>query len=91
MRVRCGSCRSEVEIPGPACGSANEVRSPAGMPPADMGGPAVTPAQPPPPQPDPPSPRIACDDCGFSFIVGDIAMATCPNCGSEVAVGGGED
>jgi hypothetical protein len=43
-------------------------------------------AQPPPPPPDPPSPKVSCDDCGFSFIVGDIELAVCPNCEAEVSV-----
>jgi hypothetical protein len=30
-----------------------------------------------------PSPRITCPDCDFSFIVGDIAVAHCPNCVQE--------
>ena len=42
---------------------------------------------PPPPAPEPPSPRITCSECSFSFIVGAIAVAPCPNCGSEVATG----
>jgi Zn finger protein HypA/HybF involved in hydrogenase expression len=99
VRVRCGSCRSEVEIPGPgrfncpSCGSPNEVRdpaagSPAGMPPG--GGLATPPTPPPAPPPEPPSPKIACGECEFSFIVGDIDLATCPNCGAEVAVGRGD-
>jgi hypothetical protein len=32
-------------------------------------------------------PRIECPECGFSFIVGPIATATCPNCTAEVATG----
>ena len=31
--------------------------------------------------------RIECPECGFSFIVGDIAVATCPNCATEVRTG----
>lgn len=48
------------------------------------------PAQPPPPAPDPPSPKVSCGACEFSFIVGNIDLATCPNCGEEVAVGKGD-
>lgn len=48
------------------------------------GGPGMPP---PPPAPEPPSPRITCSECSFSFIVGAIAVAPCPNCGSEVATG----
>lgn len=47
----------------------------------------VTPPQPPPPRPDPPSPKLSCPECSFTFIVGNIEVATCPNCGSEVATG----
>jgi predicted RNA-binding Zn-ribbon protein involved in translation (DUF1610 family) len=37
-------------------------------------------------------PRITCPSCDFSFIVGDIAVATCPNCGAEVRTGlGGQE
>ena len=43
-----------------------------------------SPPPPPPPAPDRPSPRIECPNCSFSFIVGDILVATCPNCGSQV-------
>lgn len=98
MRVRCGACSSEVQIPGPgrfncpACGAPNEVRDPAAGSPGGMarpgGGPfGAPPPQPPPPQPDPPSPKITCGECEFSFIVGDIDRAVCPNCGAEVVVG----
>jgi hypothetical protein len=48
------------------------------------------PASPPPPPPllvNTPLPRIACPECAFTFIVGDIAVATCPNCGAEVRTG----
>ncbi|HLF42099.1 MAG TPA: hypothetical protein VJA46_01070 [Acidimicrobiia bacterium] len=42
-----------------------------------------------PPTPERPSPRINCPECAFTFIVGDIAVATCPNCGTEVQTGRG--
>jgi len=29
---------------------------------------------------------VVCSDCGFSFIVGDVAAAPCPNCGTSVTV-----
>lgn len=123
MMIRCGSCRTQFEVPGegrfscPACGSVNLVRGPAGAgapPPGPAPGPApgaggsgpppntgaMPPTQPgmagqpqpvPQPPPDVPAPRITCDDCGFTFIVGDIAVATCPNCGAEVETGFDED
>lgn len=48
------------------------------------------PPAPPPPPPSAPLPRITCGECEFSFIVGDIAVATCPNCGAEVRTGLGD-
>lgn len=97
MRARCGRCGSgfEVMAPGryacPACGTTNEVRGaaapPGGMGPA--GGPPLGPEPPPPPPPERPSARVRCreDECGFSFIVGDVSQAPCPMCGKMVDVG----
>ena len=88
MIVRCGRCGTSFEVPGagrfscPACGTANDVRS--GPAAGDDG--LLTP--PPPPAPEAPSPRLECDDCGFSFIVGAVAEAPCPNCGLMVTVHG---
>ena len=86
MMVRCGSCRNQFDVPGPGrfncpiCGSLNSVRAGAGAPPPSNG-----PTTPPPPRPpDPPSPRITCPACDFSFIVGPVSEAKCPNCGEEV-------
>lgn len=105
MNVRCGSCRTEFEVPGagrfacPVCGSVNVVRDGAAAPPpSSVGGypaapgaaPGASPPPPPPPPPEVPSAKIACPDCGFSFIVGDIAVAPCPMCGAEVDTGKGE-
>ena len=101
MMVRCGACRSQFDVPGPGrfacpvCGSVNVVRQAGGQPPPPgygfpggmPGGPGT---QPPPPEPETPSPRITCPECEFRFIVGDIAIAVCPNCGSEVPTGRGE-
>jgi LSD1 subclass zinc finger protein len=91
VMVRCGSCRTQFDVPGPGrfscpvCGSVNMVRA-AGAPPG--ANPAPPNAAPPPPRPpDPPSPRISCETCGFAFIVGSIALAKCPNCGAEVKTG----
>jgi hypothetical protein len=45
-------------------------------------------AGPPPPPPPPPAlPKVECPECGFTFIVGYIAVATCPNCSAEVPTG----
>ena len=102
MRARCGRCGTGFEVmrPGryacPACGVTNEVRG--GAPPPQGAGPAPGPhgagpqgpiAPPPAPPPERPSRRAVCPDeeCGFSFIVGDIALASCPMCGAEVRTG----
>jgi LSD1 subclass zinc finger protein len=92
--VRCGACRNQFEVPGagrfacPVCGSVNVVRDQAGSAPSNMGGyptaPGVAGAPPQPPPPPAPRPRIECPDCTFTFIVGDIEIATCPNCGARV-------
>lgn len=112
MKVRCGSCRTQFEVPGagryacPVCGSVNAVRDTNGdaaaAPPPPPGpsvggypaGPGVMPdaggqppPPPPPPKPDAPMPKIQCPECGFTFIVGMIAAATCPNCSAEVDTG----
>ena len=87
MIVRCGRCRSQFDAPGegrvacPVCGTPNEVRRPDDQE-------LQTP--PPPPEPEQPSPRATCPDCGFSFIVGEVQAAPCPNCGTEVQIGAGE-
>jgi rRNA maturation endonuclease Nob1 len=84
MIVRCGRCGSEFDVPGsgrhvcPACGTANDVRIP------DAAAGIQTPR--PPPPPDKPSPRVICPGCGYKFIVGEIDVAPCPNCGEPVTV-----
>ena len=105
MMVRCGACRTQFDVPGPGrftcpvCGSVNVVREQAGGAPTDVGGyPAAPgavqgnqpPAPPPPPPVNAPTPRIECPECSFGFIVGDIAVAACPNCGAEVRTGRGD-
>lgn len=96
MIVRCGSCRTEFDVPGPGrfscpvCGSVNMVRAAPGAGPGappPPGGGLATPPPPPPARPDPPSPKLTCPECGFSFIVGAIELATCPNCAAEVPTG----
>jgi Zn finger protein HypA/HybF involved in hydrogenase expression len=96
--VRCGACRTQFDVPGPgrfacpACGSVNQVRSaPGAPPPPGSAGPAPYSPPPPPPRPDPPSPKISCPECQFTFIVGKIEVASCPNCGTEVETGWAED
>lgn len=82
----------------PTCGSVNMVRGRAGgtgpggaPPPGSMpptGGPEGDFAMPPPPPPpDKPSPKVECPECGFAFIVGDVAVAVCPMCSAEVTTG----
>lgn len=105
MRVRCGACRTQFEVPGagrfacPVCGSVNVVREANGgsgggqstiggyqtVP--GVGGAGAPPSPPPPPEPDAPMPKVKCPECGFAFIVGKIAKATCPNCTAEVETG----
>lgn len=87
MIVRCGRCQTAFEVAGagrypcPACGTANDVRATEGAP---AGGDLIAP--PPPPEPDAPSPRINCNECEFSFIVGVVNEVQCPNCGVTVTV-----
>jgi len=87
----------------PNCGSVNMVRGAADtpQPPPTMGGPGVppgygeqaggypptVPTPAPPPAPEAPSPKLECPECEFTFIVGEIETATCPNCGAEVETG----
>jgi len=84
MIVRCGRCGSQFDVPGPGrhvcpvCGTPNDVRA------AGPGG-IQAPPRPPPP-PEEPSPRVICPGCGYKFIVGDIDVAPCPNCGEAVTV-----
>jgi hypothetical protein len=91
MMVRCGACRNQFDVPGPGrfscpvCGSVNAVRAAPGTPPSAANGPAGAP--PPPRPPDPPSPRVTCPQCEFTFIVGQVSEAKCPNCGSNVSTG----
>jgi LSD1 subclass zinc finger protein len=103
MMVRCGACRNQFDVPGagrfacPVCGSVNVVREQGeqGSQPAPPGPYPTAPGavgnsglvQPAPPPPSKPAPKVECTDCGFSFYVGDIAVATCPNCGAEVMTG----
>ncbi len=108
MKVRCGSCRTEFDVPGagrfacPVCGSVNVVRTAAGQQPPpqqqapqqNLGGypaaPGAVPgAAPPPPPPaqEQTLPKVECPECEFTFHVGKIAKATCPNCSAEVSTG----
>lgn len=93
----------EVAGPGryacPACGSVNVVREQTADGPSTVGGyqaapgvaqdgpPPQPPLSTPPPPPSPPPPKINCPECDFEFFVGQIAVATCPNCEAEVETG----
>ncbi len=98
MMVRCGACRSSFDVPGPgrhacpACGATNQVGA-AAAPPGPAGGgfgapgggfvaPGGGPAAPPPPPVE--ITRVECSACSFRFIVGEVEVAVCPNCGAEV-------
>ena len=89
MIVGCGKCGTRFEVPGPgrvscpACGTANEIA--AGPPGGPEPAPAPAPAGPPPAPAAPPR-RMTCPACGFSFLVGEVAEAPCPNCREIVTV-----
>jgi len=97
VNARCPRCQTVFSVGGPGrytcpgCGVTNEVRDAphdGGAPPGPPGG-IMTP--PPPPPPDPPSSKMACPECEFEFIVGAIAVATCPMCNAEVQTGNAPD
>ena len=104
MKVRCGACRTEFDVPGagrfpcPSCGTVNAVGG-AQPPPPSFGGPGA--GFPPPPgasgEPEPPAElpidvsRVECPDCSFSFLVGEVETAPCPNCGNGVQVGSADE
>ncbi|MGH8945391.1 MAG: hypothetical protein ACRDVL_04520 [Acidimicrobiia bacterium] len=101
MKVRCGACRTQFDVAGPGryacpvCGSVNVVRNGAAPGAATVGGYQAAPgaaggAPPPPPPPPPPEeplPKVECPECGFSFVVGEVATAICPMCSAEVKTG----
>jgi predicted RNA-binding Zn-ribbon protein involved in translation (DUF1610 family) len=95
MIVRCGRCRSELEIPGPgefvcpACGTRNVARGAAGAPGAyPLGGtpgpgltvPGGVPAPSRPAGPEPEVNWATCPSCAFRFAIGEVERVTCPNC-----------
>ncbi len=77
-QVRCGRCQTQFAVQGPGrypcpvCGVVNEVRPTVDVPTHAAAAPKEV------------SPRRTCENCGFSFIVGDIDIAPCPNCGAAV-------
>ncbi len=97
MIVRCGSCRSQFDVPGPgrhgcpACGAVNQVGG-LGPGPGSPGGLVTPPGRDvdEPARPETAPSRAECGECSFSFIVGDVDVAVCPNCNAEVEIGGDE-
>jgi len=94
--VRCGRCRSELEIPGPgefvcpACGTRNVARGPsAAADPYSVSGavagsgltvPGGAPIPSAPPVPPVDVNWAACPSCGHRFAMGEIDKVRCPNC-----------
>jgi DNA-directed RNA polymerase subunit RPC12/RpoP len=94
--VRCGRCRSELEISGPgefvcpACGTRNVARGGAVQDPFSIGGPVadrsgltVPGGGPMPPAPSGPPIEIRwgrCPACSHRFAMGEADQITCPNC-----------
>jgi uncharacterized Zn finger protein (UPF0148 family) len=91
MIVRCGKCRTELEVSGPGefvcpvCGTRNAVRG-AAPGPIDLGGLGG----PPPPSPNEgPPPGVTwetCPRCSYRFAKGDVERVSCPNCAAELEV-----
>lgn len=93
----------EGRFPCPTCGAVNQVGGEAPPTPAAATPPGMetafesqgvsgsehltVPPTVPPPRPAE-TPKAACPECEFEFFVGDIAVAECPNCGTEVSVAG---
>ena len=94
--MRCGRCRSELEIPGPgefvcpACGTRNVARGGAGADPYSIGGQGAAAASrltvpggaPAPSMPPVPSDVRwgVCPACTYRFASGEVEAVTCPNC-----------
>jgi len=76
--------RGAAESPTPGAAPA---APPPGYGQQPPGYPPPTYTTPPPPAPEAPSPKLTCPDCEFSFIVGQIKVAACPNCGADVETG----
>lgn len=101
MLVRCGRCRSELEISGPgefvcpACGTRNVARGGAAAPdPYSLGGRpqggsglTVPGGSPlPPASPAPADIKWAtCPSCSFRFAMGEVDQVTCPNCRAQLS------
>ena len=90
-RFSCPNCGAVNQVKGPGAGPGGPPPppGPAGHGAGPGGGmPGMPQPEPPPPPPEAPSPRICCTQCSFSFIVGQIQTAICPNCRAEVSVSG---
>jgi len=100
MLVRCGRCRSELEISGPgefvcpACGTRNVARGGApATDPYSLGGRpggsglTVPGGAPVPPSNTPPADVnwATCPACSFRFAVGEVEQVTCPNCRARLS------
>ena len=98
MLVRCGRCRTELEVSGPGeflcprCGTRNVIRGAPAQPQPGYGVPDLTvpggmPPRPGPPPADDPSIRwIACPECSWRFAIGSAESVICPNCRRNLTV-----
>src|SRR2546426_372576 len=89
MIVRCGRCRSELEVSGPgefvcpACGTRNAVRGAAGPSPLDL---SAMRSDVGPTAPAGDVRWIACPGCSYRFAIGEVEQVSCPNCSKQLAV-----
>ena len=88
MIVRCGRCRTELEVTGPGefvcpvCGTRNAVRGAAAPSPLDLSS-----MRTPPPPAEAPTPGVTwvvCPSCSYRFAVGERERVGCPNCGADL-------
>ena len=96
-RFACPVCGSVNVVRNGGAGAGAAAAGGEEQPPAPMGGyqtaPGAVPGgapprqQPPPPRPEEPMPKMDCPECGFNFIIGNVATVTCPMCSAEVSTG----
>lgn len=96
-RFACPVCGSVNVVRNGAAGAGAAATGGEEQPAAPMGGyqtaPGAVPGgppprqQPPPPRPEEPMPKMDCPECGFNFIIGNVATVTCPMCSAEVSTG----
>jgi Zn finger protein HypA/HybF involved in hydrogenase expression len=90
MIVRCGRCRSELQVDGPGefvcpvCGTRNAVRGAPGQTPLDLS--SMRSPAPPSGAPAPGVTWIVCPSCSYRFAMGEREHVTCPNCRLELEV-----